>query len=76
MLLVAICTPDLRVFHSPPGTNPNRRELVPQGVLTYQRSKAHRLTEGTATATVRLTNTRDNQMARGKTKNLSNRNKG
>ena len=26
---VTICTLDLRLSHSPPGTNPNRRELVP-----------------------------------------------
>jgi hypothetical protein len=45
-----------------------RRELVSLGMLTNLKSQANR--------TARPTNTRDNQMAKGQGKNISNRNQG
>jgi hypothetical protein len=44
ILPVSTCIQELRLFHSPPHTNPTRRELVTPEVLTHLRSQAYRPT--------------------------------
>lgn len=62
-------------LHLHPGVNPVEKACI-LGVLTHLRSQAHRVTKrnNLQSETAKPTNTRENQMVRGKYKNLTNRN--
>jgi hypothetical protein len=78
MLPVSICAPELRLSHIPPHPNSaQERAGLPRSADTpkitgSQDNRRDKL----QSEIVRPTNTRDNHMARGKCKNLSNRNQG
>ena len=76
--MVTICTRELRLFHSPPHTNPaqERAGFPRSGDTTKITSAQANRRDKLQSETARPTNTRDNQMARGKHKNISNRNQG
>ena len=65
ILLVSVCNPELTLCHSSPYPNSSQRELVSQAC---RRDRPQSET--------RPANIRDNQMVRGKDKNISNRNPG
>jgi hypothetical protein len=71
ILQVSICTQELTLCHSYPYPNSSQRELV------FQEYWHTGLQEGQVTVRDRKTaNTRYSQMARGKGKNINNRNQG
>ena len=75
ILLVTICIQELRLLHNPPHTNPSqeRADLCRSADIPKITDLQAHSTEKLQSETARPTNTRDNQMARGKHKNLSNK---
>jgi hypothetical protein len=71
---VSICTQELRLFYSSSHPNPaqERAGLARSADTGLQADRRDKLQPETA----RTTNTKDNQMARGKHKNITNRNQG
>ena len=76
ILQVSNFTPELRQSHSPPHSNPNQ-----EGVGLTRRTDASKITgleahrrDKLQSDTASTTNTRENQVARGKHKSLTNRN--
>jgi hypothetical protein len=72
ILPVSICTWELQLFHSPPHPNlaQKRADLLRSDDTGLQAHRMGNLQQETA----RPNNTRDNQMVKGKHKNLTNRN--
>jgi hypothetical protein len=78
MIPVSICTWELRLSHSPLHPNPVQERVGLHrnaGTLKITWSQVHRR-DKYQSEKARLSNTRGNQMVRGKCKNLSNRNQG
>jgi hypothetical protein len=77
ILLISICAPVISLCHSSLYPNPSQRKLFFQKSSTTKvtSSLAHRRDKAQSEA-ARPASTRDNQMARGKHKNLKNRNQG